>query len=113
MTDVTDSAVTAAQIAAGGSGSGGVPDGFGFQVGEHALEAGRLGPVFGGPVSSGPVFGGPVSSVRAQDALEVIGGGDGQLVRHGGGRAGQVDRVDVPVRGQPGSDLGPAARQPV
>src|SRR5579859_4030403 len=50
---------------AGGSGAGRVPDGFGFQVGEDALEAGGLGPVL---------------RARAQDALEVLGGGNGQVI---------------------------------
>src|SRR5690348_9551244 len=61
-----------------------VPDGLGFQVGEHAVQAGGGRPVFPG-----------AAGVRgADDPLEVVGGGRGQVAGEAGGGAAQVDGVD-------------------
>ena len=54
--------------------SGGMPYGLGFQVGEHAVQGGRRRPVG--------------ARREPHDALEIIGGDDGQVVSQVVGRAG-------------------------
>src|SRR5580698_4165931 len=80
-------------------GGGGVPDGFGFQVGRQAVQGRGGGPVVGGAGAVG--------------ALEVVGGGYCQLYSEGVAGAGQVDGVDVHVGGEPGGDLGDPAGEDI